>query len=382
MHVLIIPSWYANTYNPLSGVFFKEQAEALAKYGNKIGVIAIQEISIKDIFKQKKLDFSNKHFTENGVYTYSLQYPAIPKLNGVRRKIKITLFVKLFEDYIKQHGLPDIIHLHSFMAGELAIYIKEKYNIPYIVTEHNTGFARNLVSEKDLVRAKKGFENSAYNIAVSKQFRDLLQNKFTLNFNYVANIVNIDFFNIKKSNKKDTYSFINIAFLDKKKNQDMLIRAFANAFTNKPKIKLTIVGDGPEYSNLNNLIKELDMENQISLYGRANREEVKIILQKSDAFVLSSKYETFGVVIIEAMACGLPVVATKCGGPESIINSEKVGLLSEIDENKLSEKLLEMYNNRLIFDSNYIRKYVENNFSEQVIAKQLLSIYQTVAGTS
>ncbi len=382
MHILIIPSWYVNTYNPLSGIFFKEQAEALAKHNNKVGVISIQEISMKDIFKEKKLDFSNNYFVANGVHTYSLQYPAIPKLHSVRRKIKITLFVKLFEDYIKQHGLPDIVHLHSFMAGELAIYVKEKYNIPYVVTEHNSGFARNLIVEKDLVRAKKVFQNSTYNIAVSKQFRDLLQNKFTLDFNYIANIINIDFFNIKKPTKKDTYDFINIAFLDKNKKQDMLIYAFKNTFKNKPKIKLTIVGDGPEYNNLYNLIKKLNMENQISLYGRANREDVKKLLQKSDAFVLSSQYETFGVVIIEAMACGLPVVSTKCGGPESIIASNKIGLLSEINENKLSEKLLEMYNNRLIFDSNYIRKYVEINFSEQIIIKKLLSIYRTVTETS
>ena len=112
----------------------------------------------------------------------------------------------------------------------------------------------------------------------------------------------------------------------------MLIRAFSKAFKDQPKVNLTIVGDGPEYNNLNNLIKTLKMEKQISLYGSANREEVKMLLQKSDAFVFSSQYETFGVVLIEAMACGLPVVATKCGGPESIIDSDKVGLLSEINE--------------------------------------------------
>ena len=65
MHILILPSWYINIYNILSGIFFKEQAESLAKYGNKVGIIAIQEINIRDILKYKKITFSNKEFVEN-----------------------------------------------------------------------------------------------------------------------------------------------------------------------------------------------------------------------------------------------------------------------------------------------------------------------------
>ena len=378
MHILILPSWYVNSYNSLSGIFFKEQAEALAKYNNKVGVIAIQEIGIRQILKQKKIDFGSRVVIENDVVTYSIQYPGIPKLETIRRKIKEIIFKNIFNNYVKENGLPEIVHLHSFMAGELAIWIKENYRIPYVVTEHFSGFLRNLISLKDLEKAKKVFKKSDCNIAVSKQFSLLLENKFNLTFEYVPNSVNIDFFNLQESIQKDTYAFINIAFLDRNKNQDMLIKAFTKAFKNKVKINLIIVGDGPEYSNLDSLIKELNMENQISLYGRANRDEVKTLLQKSDVFVLSSQYETFGVVVIEAMACGLPVVATKCGGPESIIESDKVGLLSGISEIELSEKLKELYNNRLSYDKKNIRKYIEENFSQEAIVRKLELIYERV----
>jgi len=378
MHILIIPSWYVNTYSPASGIFFKEQAEALAKHGFMVGLIALQEINIKNIFKQKKFDFHFKKYIENDVYTYRIQIPQVNNFYIIQDFIKINIFKKSFKKYIEERGQPDIVHLHSFLHGELAIWLKATYSIPYVVTEHYSGFARNIISFKDLDRAKQIFEKSDLNIAVSEPFRDLLQTKFSSHFNYVPNIVNIDFFNIKESINKDTYDFINIAFLDKNKNQDMLIRAFTDSFKNKSKIKLTIVGDGPEYGNLDNLIKELNMENQISLYGRANRDEVKQLLQGSDAFVLSSQYETFGVVVIEAMACGLPVVATKCGGPESIITSDKIGLLSEIDESKLSEKLIEIYRGKLNFDSKYIRDYVKNNFSEKAVLLELEKIYLSV----
>jgi len=359
------------------GVFFKEQAEALAKEGHKVGVIAIQAVGIRQVFEQKKLDFSNRYFVKNGVHTYRKQYLDI-KLDRFIEKMKMLFFVKMFEKYIKEQGLPDIVHLHSFLAGDFALYIKEKYNVPFVVTEHLSGFARDRFSVNDIDKAKRVFEKSAYNIAVSHQFVELLEDKFALEFNYIPNIVNIDFFQLKKVVKNDGYHFINIAFLDKKKNQSMLIQAFSNAFKNKSNIKLTIVGDGVEYKNLDQMIKALKMEKQISLYGKASREEVRGLLQNSDAFVLSSQVETFGVVLIEAMACGLPVVATKCGGPESIITSDKIGLLSELKENEFSEKMLEVYYNREKYDSHYIRKYVEENFSEKAVSLKLNNVYEKV----
>ena len=94
-------------------------------------------------------------------------------------------------------------------------------------------------------------------------------------------------------------------------------------------------------------------------------------MQKSNCFVLPSHYETFGVVLIEAMACGLPVLSTKSGGPESIITSNEYGFLCE--ENELSDMLEQMVVKD--FDSVEIRKYVQNSFSENAVRKKLEFIY-------
>lgn len=347
----------------------------MAKHNHKVGVIAVHEIYLGYILKQKRVTFTRKKFTENNVSTYSIEYPAIPKLHDLKRKLKEFLFKKIFKKYIQENGLPDIIHLHSFMNGESAVWIKNKYNIPYVITEHYSGFARNTLSKKDLRRAAYIFENADYRVAVSKQFSDLLQNKFELDFSYIPNIVNTEYFECGKKDDDNYFDYIHIAFLDTKKNQSMLINAFYRAFKTDKNIRLAIVGDGPEYNNLKNTIDSLGMQDQIRMYGRADREEVRTLLQQSDAFVLSSYYETFSIVVIEAMACGLPVIATKCGGPESIINSNKLGLLSDINEKALARELLKLYINRGEYDSKFIRQYTEDNFSEEAIVKKLSSVY-------
>lgn len=377
MKILIIPSWYPNSFTSIGGIFFKEQAEALAKYGHDVSVLSISQYSVREILKYKKIVFKNNDFIENGVATYTIEYPSIPKLHTLRDHISFYLFKRKFKKYVEKNGLPDIVHVHSFAAGKYALWLKENYNIPYVITEHFSGFARGLLSETQIQLAKEVFSHSSTNIAVSKEFQLLLENKFNLKFKYIPNIVNIDFFTPVLKSEDERFKFINIASLDENKNQKMLIQSFAKVFKDK-NVRLTIVGDGPELQSLKNLIDELQMQEQITLFGRANREEVKTLLQESDAFVLSSKYETFGVVVIEAMSCGLPVIATKCGGPESIVRDKRVGLLTDIDENSLADLMKYLYENRDTYDSEYIAQYTKDKFSEEAVVAELEEVYNDI----
>jgi glycosyltransferase involved in cell wall biosynthesis len=375
MHILLIPSWYPNSYNDLSGIFFKEQAELLSKNGLKTGVIAIQEIPLGNIFRQFKVDFSEKYYIKNGVLTYLIQYPKIVN-HRVNEYIKLKLFKRLFKKYIKDNGLPELIHLHSFIHGNLALWIKKHYDIPYVVTEHFSGFSREIISHHDMEIAKKVFTQSYCNIAVSSEFKDLLEKRIKRHFVFIPNIVDTNFFTQKPRKNKKEFYFINIASLEKNKNQAMLIEAFHKAFGELQNVKLIIVGEGSEYNMLRRLIQSLELENQISLYGKASRSEVKQLLHTSDAFVLSSEYETFGVVLIEAMSCGLPVLATKSGGPESIITEDKLGVLVEKKEDSMVKGLLQIKENIGYYNSEYIRSKTIIEYSENNVIVSLLDIYK------
>ena len=171
--------------------------------------------------------------------------------------------------------------------------------------------------------------------------------------------------------QKDDFQFINIAHLNKNKNQLHLIKSFTKVFKGNQFYKLLIVGQGPEKNNLQNWIDSNTMNSQIRLYGSASREEVRDLLHQSDCFVLSSKIETFGVVLIEAMSCGLPVLSTKCGGPESIVTNDDIGVLCSQEE--LSDIMKEI--STKTFSGDTIRKYVIDRFSKFSLTQQLKTIY-------
>jgi glycosyltransferase involved in cell wall biosynthesis len=273
----------------------------------------------------------------------------------------------------------DVIHVHNSTAGKAALWMKQKFNIPYVVTEHSSSYARKLISKREIKNYASIYENASSRVAVSKEFCKILEDTFDLKFDYVPNVVNTEYFLPKEKSSCKSFQFINIANLNKNKNQSLLIRAFSKAFHVNKNVKLSILGGGPEHKKLQNEINRLNMQEQIKLVGFAPRKLVLEELQKSDTFVLSSKYETFGVVVIEAMSCGLPVVATKCGGPESIIENDELGVLVENDNlEELEIAMKNMYENKDKYCKDSIRTHVVENFSEKSIANELMKIYKSI----
>ena len=154
----------------------------------------------------------------------------------------------------------------------------------------------------------------------------------------------------------------------------MLIKAFSRI--DDKKTKLIIIGDGPEKDNLLRLCKEEGVEDRVSFKGRHSREEIVSFYKECSAFVLASHSETFGVAYIEALAMGIPVIATRCGGPESFMNLDCGYLVDVGDVNGLVEAMNRIQSEYGKFSSQQIREYVRSRFSGNVVAKQLEAIFE------
>ena len=141
---------------------------------------------------------------------------------------------------------------------------------------------------------------------------------------------------------------------------------------------LTIVGAGPEYAKLQNLIDRSGLSGKIRLVGRKTREEIVKLLNGADVYILASSSETFGVAAAEAISCGVPVISTDCGGPSDFI-SESNGMVVPVhDATKLSDAILYMYDNFSRFDRKAISETYRKKFSTEAIATKLTDIFENV----
>ncbi|MFV5350671.1 glycosyltransferase [Acinetobacter baumannii] len=384
MHILIIPSWYPQFIGDVGGSFFREQAIALKKAGYSVGVIYPQIRSLKNLKSILRKPYGLTVENDEGVSTlrwYTANY--FPKIKNYNKNHWVRLALRLFEIYIAKYGKPDIVHVHSMLnAGFAAKLIYESYGIPYVITEHSSAFARNLIAQDVIESLEPVVKHAKACIAVSQNFSNYLEKKFPSgNWCYIPNIVNDTFFEsinnieIKNTNK---IRVVSICHLNKNKNTELLIKAFAELIKdhfNSFEIELVIGGDGEERQILEKLVCSLQLESYVKFLGALTRVEVRNEIQKASLFVVSSRYETFGVVAIEALAQGKPVVSTRCGGPESIINDE-VGILVENDSvSALAKGILHVCTHLDCYDENVLKKYCLNSFSEKAVINKLTKIY-------
>jgi glycosyltransferase involved in cell wall biosynthesis len=273
--------------------------------------------------------------------------------------------------------LPDIIHAHYLFNIPLAAWIGRKYNIPFIATEHWSVFNKPTIPKNVLRMARNNYSYLSALISVSVSLQKSLKEVTKHNSIVISNMVDIAYYNYIERERKSYFQYVSIGSLTKRKCFDLLIRAFSQSHFQQD-TRLVIVGEGPEYDHLVRLVSTLNLDKQVHLIGKKNRDSIRSILAKSDAFVLPSAFETFGVVYIEALSTGLPVIATQCGGPEDFINSTNGLLIPINDIDALSTALSIMQDTVSNYNPQLISKTTINQFSPIVIAKQIEHIYKKV----
>ncbi len=385
MHVLIFPSWYKSREKPFYGSFIRDQAKALNKSGVKVGVVypevrSIRNISLKGI-KKNRFNFGFKN--DNGILTLYLYGWSITKIPKLGERFLLWQFSLLVSKYIKKFGKPDIFHAHVILWGGVAAReAAKKYKIPFVITEHSTIYQRKRIRQRYIPDILRTVNSSSQIITVSNSLANQLSPYMNgKSIKVIPNVVDTDFFtlpSIKRKNKP--FYFLTVAFLMKKKAIDNLILAFTKIFKGREDIILEIGGDGDDRARLEYLVNQNKMNKQIKFLGILSRKQVRNAIWKANIFVLPSNVETFGIVLIEAMSTGIPVIATISGGPEEFVKP-KVGILVEPGNiEKLALSLLEMYNNYSSYSSNkkLIRNYAVENFSQNKVAQELITIYNKI----
>ncbi len=381
MHILLLTSFYPSAARPQTGLFFRDQALALQRSGHRVGVIALPRLwEILHDARQTRLQLPavTLETSDDTLPVYRMQriwFPRIfPRACGW---LTSHYGWPTYERYVADHGQPDVIHAHNiFYAGYLASVLGRRTGIPTVLTEHSTNFLRGRIFlPGQHAIARQTLARINYAAAVAPALADVLQRYHPQHpVKVVDNVVDTDYFQPAAAPPEQPLTIAAVGTLEKRKGFDLLLRAFAQVFKGQA-AQLTIGGEGRDRPQLEALTGQLGITGQVAMPGRLPRDQVRALFQRSHFVVSSSHIETFGVTLIEAMACGKPVIATRSGGPDRFVNDD-VGMLVPVnDVDGLAEALAIMQQSLDHYDPQAIRAYCVDHFSEQAIADQLTAIY-------
>lgn len=338
MHVVHLPSWYPTKHHPSGGTYFREQIDALSGPSLKVGVLFPELRSLRTILQGNVWEnrFQVDVVEESGVRTVRVK-----AWNPPEPRVRVGIFGlfarRAFDRYCSEFGRPDLIHAQSALPGGAAgLKLWKDRRIPYLLTEHSSRVLGDELRGWEAERIRRVMEEaqevSAVSGAVANALSALGQG---VTVHVIPNMVDTGFFTLPPGGRDRSdappFRFLAAGNLHPKKGFDVLVQAFALAFDPSDEVELVIAGRGSEERALRSLATELSVGDRVRFPGFLSRDELRQRMWRSDTFVLSSRRETFGIVLIEAMATGLPVIATRSGGPQELV-IESAGRLCDSGE--------------------------------------------------
>ncbi|MEC4888453.1 MAG: glycosyltransferase [Nitrospira sp.] len=286
----------------------------------------------------------------------------------------------------------DLIHAHfTYPDGVVAALLGRRYGVPVVITEHALWRPHRMENSR-LVRRQAiwAVQNSTFHIAVSRSVKASIE-YFTGTSEHIKTIpVGVDgaMFRPSSNSRPNPNQILYVGFLNHNKGVDVLLRAMSHLLKVNPQAQLVLVG-GSFYRNTNRqerqlrqLAKELALDGCVKFVGYKTSHEVARYMRESAVLVLPSRGESFGAVLVEALACGTPVIATRCGGPEDVVTDDVGMLVSPEDEHELSRAMETMLCRRDQFKPERLRAYAMERFSWERVAAQTVELYGEALGSA
>lgn len=369
MKILILPSWYSSYRAPSRGSFVTEQAVALAKRGHDVVVAVFDRDSQCSPLAIRRTD-------EHGLSHIRISVPSpLHRLIGFYAP---RLLAWRLSEIIDSEA-PDVVHAHAVRpAGVIARLALEGRKIPWCITEHSAPL-------EAFWKTCHGYRqiDTAYGAAhglfgVSDSLTNGMRALFPEGAEHAMTLYNgIDTELFRVSNKRENGAIARLLFvgeLSERKGVSDLLKALKN-LPKETNWNLSLVGEGRRAAEYRAEAEHLQIASRLDWLGTVPREAMPQVYQSHDLLVVSSLAETFSLVSAEALACGLPVVATRCGGPEEILGPLGLPLVVPGDPMALSVAIQEMLGRLDAFDRAAAAISIEARFSMANLAAKLDAIY-------
>jgi hypothetical protein len=396
MKVLVLSHMYPSSFNFLSGIFVHEQVKELIRQGCEIKVVSPVPLSFFPLNKisSKWYRYSKVPFREvrDGVEVYYPRYVAFPRdvffaSSGLRMYWGIRKLIRqLYESFRF-----DIIHAHVALPdGYAAMLVSKELKKPFVVTIHGQDLQHTIYKghgcRKSLSRV---FENADIVITVSGKLKRVAEVEigFSDKIRVINNGINKNRIEQIALLAKNTGTcgnekiILSVSNLIKTKGIDFNLLALSRLLPKYPDVKYLVIGDGPEKGSLLDLSEKLGIIRNVEFLGKQPNDEVIRYMCNADIFSLPSWSEGFGIVYLEAMACGKPVIACQGEGIEDVIEDGETGfLVRPQDVDSLAEVLEFLLNNpqKARDVGEKAKKHVMENYTWEKVASKIISVYQEV----
>jgi len=313
---LFPPIWLAGTE-----IATYNLADHLTRRGHEVHIITSHDVGLPELSE------------ENGFYVHRIAWPKI-RFIGIG-----TFWVRIF---LKIREIrPDIVHAQSLGIAIPALISKRMLSIPYVVWGQGTDIY--LPERFTQMTSRLILQNADATLALTEGMKRKMQEICEREVSVVPNGINLERFSSSSEDKKGSSAktIIFVGRLHPVKGIQYLIEAMAIVHQEMPDVKLVIVGDGVERSRLEELAERLNLDGCIQFAGQISQERIPRVMHQADVFALSSLTEGLPVVLLEAMAAGLPIVATNVGGIPDIVEEGVNGyLVNAKNPDEISNRLL------------------------------------------
>jgi 1,2-diacylglycerol 3-alpha-glucosyltransferase len=358
-------------------------------------VASLREVLMKQGHNVFVFAQADGNYKDNEAFIFRYPSLPLPPSGDISAAIPVSPFVDQLLPALKL----DVIHTHHpILLGQTAARKAAEFGLPLVFTFHTKyweythyiPFPQETIQEflKNAVHKwLMDFMQKCQHIIIpSESMRDILIRDYGLNDRYsvVPTGTNLEPFlqadgktlRKEKGWQNDTV-LISVGRLAPEKNWDTLLHAYAQVYAERPDLRLVLIGDGPAKDSLQLLASELGIADRITFTGALLFEEIPRYLKAADAFSFASITETQGLVTMEAMAAGLPVVAVNGSGTSDIVEHGKQGFLVENDPNALAKGI-----SKLLSDPQRIKRFSNNalkkakTFDVDQLGKQVISVYE------
>ncbi len=392
--ILFMPSWYPTKENPLSGSFFKEQAECLAS-SYSIVLLHYTKVyfTIKSMcyhmFRMLRM-FTNRSSIiltkEDAFLSVTCQiflFGSQKIFNSINQRIT-RCFNERIKNILERNNLNvNVLYAVTAQVNSIdAMHIASCLKVPYVVAEHCPfPLPQTAISNE----TKNAIENADCVISISRdKTRQMLIQGLDINPELIGNMVDEDIFTLPIEKQHKEFTILIVAANNFYKDYTTFFKAMKRLkeICTIP-FKILIVGFSPVEISIWNagedefkrLVKNYDLFDICELIPKASRAEMPNYYHRADVFVMTSIQEGFPVSSLEATSCGLPVYATRCGGVEDFVDDENGRIVNIQDFGTMADNLKDLLERNVSYDANLIRKKTVEQYGKKAFLSKMTAIF-------